>query len=139
MPNITGMDLLKIAAANPDATVPPEGLELLNGKQAKGKNKYGNQWTEFDNHRFQSKAEMRRYADLRLLVLGGKISKLELQPVYKLPGGIKYKGDFRYVENGVTIVEDVKSEATRKIRTFINKWKQVQELYPDIDWRLIET
>jgi len=138
MPNVTGMDLLKIAAANPDATVPPEGLELLNGKQAK-RNKYGNQWTEFDNHRFQSKAEMRRYADLRLLVMSGHISSFELQPVYKLPGGIKYKGDFRYTENGVTIVEDVKSIATRQNRTFINKWKQCQELYPNVVWRLIET
>lgn len=140
MPNVTGMDLLKIAAANPDATVPPEGLELLNGKQAK-RNKFGAVRVTFEDMKFDSKAELRRYGELRYLELAGQISNLEVQPVYQLHAGVKYRADFRYIENGKTVCEDVKGGGKRGTVTpvFRMKWKQAQELYPDIDWRLIET
>lgn len=138
MPRVTAMDVLKIAAANPDVSVPDEGTEILANHRARKRNKFGNQWQEFDGHKFQSKAEMVRYGELRLLILAGEIGDLELQPVYQLPGGIKYKADFRYQEDGQTVVEDVKGGKATQTRTFINKWKQVNELYPDIIWRLIE-
>ena len=127
---------LKVAAENPDATIPPEGWEYLQGK---GKsNKYNAVRVSFDDMKFDSKREMARYGELRLLELDGQIEKLEVQPVYMLPGKIKYKGDFRYVEQGKVIVEDVKGGKATQTRTFINKWKQVKELYPDVEWRLIE-
>lgn len=137
MPSVTTMDILKIAAANPEVTVPADGLELL-GKQTR-RNKYGAVRVQFDDLKFDSKAEMRRYGELRLLEITGQIDNLELQPVYLLPGGIKYKGDFRYTEHGQTVVEDVKGGKGTQTRVFINKWKQVKELYPDVVWRLVET
>ena len=127
---------LKVAAENPDATIPPEGWEYLQGKGKR--NKYNAVKCSFDDMKFDSKREMARYGELRLLEMTGQIEKLEVQPVYMLPGKIKYKGDFRYVEQGKVIVEDVKGGKATQTRTFINKWKQVKELYPDVEWRLIE-
>lgn len=124
-------DVLKIALANPDVIVPAEAL----GGKAKKRNKFGNVPTIFENIRFDSKAEMIRYSDLRLLELTGHISDLETQPVFELTAGVKYKGDFRYIENGQVIVEDVKGVQTR---TFINKWKQVKFLFPDTEFRLVK-
>ena len=138
MARITGEDILKIALANPDVIVPPEALEA--GK-AKKRSKYGNVPCEFMGLKFASKAESRRYGELRLLELNKEISQLEAQPVYLLTGGVKYKGDFQYVENGKTICEDVKGGKKAgkgtQTRVFINKWKQVKELYPSIEFRII--
>ena len=127
---------LKVAAENPDAIIPPEGWEYLKGRGKR--NKYNAIKCSFDDMKFDSKREMARYGELRLLEMTGQIDKLEVQPVYILPGKIKYKGDFRYVEQGKVIVEDVKGGKATQTRTFINKWKQVKELYPDVEWRLIE-
>lgn len=142
MAKITGEDILKIALANPDVIVPPEALEAT-GK-VKKRSKYGNVPCEFMGLKFASKAESRRYGELRLLELNKEISQLEVQPVYVLTGGVKYKGDFQYVENSKTICEDVKGMKKGKgktrgtlTRVFINKWKQVQELYPSIEFRII--
>lgn len=46
--------------------------------------KYGAVRTEVDGHSFASKAEARRYQELRLLEKAGKIESLELQPVFVL-------------------------------------------------------
>ena len=142
MARITGEDILKIALANPDVIVPAEALET--GKEKASKSKYHNVRCEWDGMKFDSKKEMARYADLRLLELTGHISQLKVQPVYILTAGVKYKGDFQYIENGKTICEDVKGMKKGKgktrgtlTRVFINKWKQVQELYPSIEFRII--
>jgi len=137
---ITGEDILKIALANPDVIVPAEALET--GKAKAGKSKYHNVRCEFMGIKFASKAESRRYGELRLLELNKEISQLEVQPVYVLTGGVKYKGDFQYTENGKTICEDVKGGSGKsgkgtQTRVFINKWKQVKELYPAIEFRII--
>lgn len=78
--------------------------------------------TTVDGIRFASKAEARRYSELRLLELAGEISELRPHPSYTLApkvkvGGetirsIRYTADFAYVERGVTVVEDVKSRPT---------------------------
>lgn len=135
MARITGDDILKIALANPDVIVPLDAIESGKAKKA---NKYGNVRCEFDNLKFDSKAELKRYADLRLLELTGHISQLKPQPVYVLTGGVKYKGDFQYIENGKTICEDVKGGKGTVTRVFINKWKQVKVLYPSIEFRIID-
>lgn len=68
-------------------------------------------------HYFPSRREFRRYKDLLLLQLAGKIAEIELQPAYDLTtAGVKFtcKADFRYrdKETGRYVVEDVKSAGT---------------------------
>ena len=79
---------------------------------------------------FDSKSEHDRYLELLLMERAGIISQLECQPVYeliptqKIPGkrtlrGHRYTADFRYIRDGETIVEDVKSVRTREERDYI--------------------
>lgn len=105
---------------------------------AKRQTKYRNVPTEFDGIKFASKAEMARYGELRLLEMSGQISDLECQPVFVLTAGVKYYADFRYVEDGKTVAEDVKGGKATQTRVFLNKWRQVKVLYPDVEFRLIE-
>ena len=131
MAKITGDDILKIALANPDVVVPPEALDTKAAKR----NKYNAVKCEFDGLKFASKAEMARYGELRLLQMTGHIRDLKTQPVFHLAGKVRYIADFRYVENGCVIVEDVKGVETPAFRI---KWKQVQELNPTIDFRIVK-
>lgn len=98
-------------------------------------NKYKNKPTVIDGIRFDSQKEGLRYNHLKLLVRAGEITNLELQPKYKLTVNGKncgfYKGDFRYTENGLTILEDVKSPAT-KTAVYNLKKKLVKAIY-DVD------
>ena len=93
--------------------------------------KYRNKPTTVDGIRFASKAEARRYGELKLLEKAGEISGLDLQPAYNLhtfnmldqPVCVgKYVADFTYNENGREVVEDVKSPATAKDKLFV--WKR---------------
>lgn len=91
---------------------------------------------------FDSKKEARRYDQLYLLLKGGKISELTLQPKYDLIPTVKwnnttlrkitYSADFRYIQNGKTIVEDVKGMLTDvykiKMRLFVLQ-------NPDVEFR----
>lgn len=83
---------------------------------ASSKNKFGNIETVVDGLKFHSKKEANRFGQLKLLQRSGKISDLRLQPSFDLfVCGTKicrYIADFQYVENGLVIVEDVKSSAT---------------------------
>ena len=83
----------------------------------KPRSKFRNIPTEVDGVRFASRAEARRYGELKLLERAGEILQLEMQPKYELMvNGIRvgrYTGDFRYVEKGATVVEDVKSKASK--------------------------
>lgn len=135
MSKITGNDILKIALANPDVIVPPDALDAI--KPQKGKNKFNAVSVVFDNIRFDSKAEQRRYGELRTLELGKQISGLKVHPTLELYAGIKYKPDFMYVENGQTVVEDVKSKPTAQLESFKNKWKQAQAKYPNYKFVII--
>ena len=91
-------------------------------------NKYKNIETIVDGIRFQSKAEARRYSELKLLERANEIRDLKLQPRYPLMCGdrpisirnkhgvkrkVVYIADFEYVDKfGVFIVEDVKGYDT---------------------------
>jgi hypothetical protein len=78
-----------------------------------------------DGMKFDSGKEGARYLELKLLQFAGAISDLEVQPKFVLQEGFKdpftgervqaitWKADFRYVENGVVIVEDVKGTTRR--------------------------
>lgn len=82
---------------------------------------------------FDSRKEYRRFEQLYSLLKKGKIKDLVLQPEYVLlepfeydgikERGVKYIADFRYTLNGKTIVEDVKSAATAKDKTYRVKRK----------------
>jgi hypothetical protein len=76
------------------------------------KHKYSARPTIVDGIKFASAKEARRYGELKLLQMAGKISQLELQPRYKLVIEESYVADFRYLENGKTVIEDVKGFLT---------------------------
>ena len=80
-------------------------------------------------HEFDSKAEAGRYLELRQQEKRGEISDLQLQPAFELIPTArvphektlrahKYTADFQYVRNGKIVVEDVKSDYTRKDREY---------------------
>lgn len=101
-------------------------------------NKYRNQPVVIDGVRFASKAEGRRYLELKLLERAGEIRGLELQPKYvMLVAGKRicsYSPDFRYVEKGAFVCEDVKGRANDR---FPIKAKLFRALYPDVELRVI--
>ncbi len=82
--------------------------------------KYKNIKITIDNIVFDSLKEGRRYRELKLMLRAGIISDLEMQPMFKLEvnGSLicKYIADFRYIEKGETIIEDVKGVKTREFR-----------------------
>lgn len=108
--------------------------------------KYNARAVTVDGHRFASQAEARRYAELRLLERAGEIRDLRLQPAYVLQAGFRhprtgrkirpvlYVGDFRYVENGQVVVEDVKGHETAVWRL---KQKWFWNRFPEIELRVV--
>ncbi|MCD9188262.1 MAG: DUF1064 domain-containing protein [Pyrinomonadaceae bacterium] len=85
-------------------------------------NKYRNRKTVIDGIIFDSAKEARRYFELKILERNGLIAELERQVKFRIEiNGVKicdFIADFQYVQNGEIIVEDVKSEATRKIPAY---------------------
>ncbi|WP_276483592.1 DUF1064 domain-containing protein [Paraflavitalea pollutisoli] len=98
------------------------------------RSKYGNQVVEIDGIRFDSAKEGKRYGQLKIMQKAGEIGFLELQVVYELEvnGGkiSSYVADFVYViqATGEKVVEDVKSDATRKNRAYRLKKKLMKQL-----------
>jgi hypothetical protein len=82
------------------------------------RNKFGAKKTTVDGIEFDSKAEAKRWGELRLLERAGKIKNLERQVRYDLVvNGVNigfYKADFRYWDQGSSqhVVEDVKGVRT---------------------------
>lgn len=105
------------------------------------RSKLGNKKTVLDGIKFDSKAEGRRYLELKMLLNAGKIQDLELQPEFVLQEKFKYKGkteraiiyraDFKYTEDGETIYEDVKGHKTEIYRL---KRKLLLKKFPDINF-----
>ena len=110
--------------------------------------KYKNKKTIVDGIPFDSLKEARRYKELKLLVRGGAIKDLELQPVFKLIPTIRteqetlkeisYIADFKYYDcrKKRVIVEDVKSVAT-KTRVYSLKKRLFLQKYTEYDFREI--
>lgn len=96
-------------------------------------NKYRAVKTTIDGIKFDSKAEGRRYAELKLLERAGEIRQLELQPRYSIVINgrhiCNYHADFRYFTAEQSIVEDVKGVRTPVYRL---KKKLVEAVYPGI-------
>ncbi len=94
--------------------------------KAAKKRKYRNVPTIVDGMRFDSKAEARRYGELKLLRQAGEVLWFVRQVPFHLPGNIRYVADFLIVwSDGRTTVEDVKGVLTR---VAANKIKQVRAL-----------
>lgn len=86
-----------------------------------------------DGREFDSAKEARRYGDLKLLERAGEISALEIQPKFPLKVNDRlvctYKADFAYLTRaGARVVEDVKSEFTRKLPVYRIKVKLLKAL-----------
>lgn len=107
--------------------------------------KYRNKKVQVDMYVFDSIAEAKRYKELKLLERTKKISDLELQPHFLLQESfrkngktyrkVEYIADFKYIENGRTIVEDVKGMQTD---VFKLKHKLFEMKYPDLELRIIK-
>lgn len=107
--------------------------------------KYSARPTTLDGYRFDSQAEARRWAELKLLEQGGAIRSLVVHPVYELVPSfkhqghtvraIKYEGDFEYCEGGRIICEDVKGFQTA---VFKLKAKLMAREYPDVELRIVQ-
>lgn len=93
--------------------------------EKKAKSKYGNQKIITDDGlKFDSKAEYRRWSELRLLLKAGEIRELKRQVPFELipsqvsPDGTKlrpviYLADFTYLDkSGELVVEDPKGAST---------------------------
>lgn len=96
------------------------------------RNKYNAQRTEAYGLMFASKAEAKRYCELRILLTSGEIFELECQPKFKcVVNGAKvcnYIADFRYTDRatGEVVTEDVKGVKTPVYKL---KKKLVEAIY----------
>ena len=115
-----------------------------------GEKKVRNAWGEFD-----SKSEWYRYAELMFMQRKGLISDLKRQVRYEIIPAIKvqnvvqvqlktktktkivervdelpahYTCDFQYIQDGVLVIEDAKSEATRKEKDYVLRRKLMKHL-----------
>lgn len=88
---------------------------------------------------FDSLKEAKRFDELILLLKTKKISGLSVQPEFLLCEKqkhnnitypkVKYVADFKYIENGKTVVEDVKSSHTSRLATYRVKIKWFLSIY----------
>lgn len=89
--------------------------------------KYHSKKTEVDGILFDSKAEARRYVDLKMMERCGIIQDLRLQVPFVVVKGDRwsngrkhrdtiYKADFVYMDQGKIVVEDVKGFRTEGYR-----------------------
>ena len=84
---------------------------------------------------FGSKREFGRFRELQVLQQAGQITGLSLQP--KFPVVInghqvtEYRADFKYIEDGREVVEDVKATVNPKYQdpVFLLKKKLVEAVY----------
>lgn len=123
-----------IEKGNKNAARQPQ--ELIEVSQSNDSpRKYRNEVCEVNGIRFDSKKERRRYLELKGMYEAGLITELKLQhhftlaEAFKLPDGtairrLEYIADFTYTDSdGKFIVEDVKSEITRKNPVYAIKKK----------------
>lgn len=111
-------------------------VKIKDAVQKAKRSKYGNVKTEINGIKFDSKKEARRYTELLELYKAGKIEGLKLQRAFTLqeafttPDGervqaIRYIADFVYEQDGIMIVEDVKSAATKNNAAYKLKKKMM--------------
>jgi hypothetical protein len=97
--------------------------------------KFANRKVTIDGITFDSQKEARRWGELKLMERAGLITDLTLQPVFPIVVNgqkiCKYIGDFSYYEGdpAVHVVEDVKSEFTRKLPVYRLKNKLLKAVH----------
>lgn len=96
--------------------------------------KYKNIKTTIDGITFDSKAEARRYCDLRLLQRAGEVKAIILQPSFLLEGGVRYRADFAVIGKDGFWLEDVKGYETQAFKI---KKRLMAARYPEWELRLI--
>jgi hypothetical protein len=95
----------------------------------KKRSKHRNVKTQLDGVSYDSAKEANRAAELRLCVIGNKIADLRAHVAYKLVVNdqyvCSYEADFVYLDlvTGKEVVEDVKSDHTRKLPVYRIKKK----------------
>lgn len=100
---------------------PPAGASVSpDAAGADTPSKYHNVRTFVDGYSFASQREAQRYAELKLELLAGAITDLELQKPFALDiNGIHicdYVADFVYRRNGAQMVEDAKGKRLELFR-----------------------
>lgn len=99
------------------------------------RSKYGNIKTTVDGITFDSKAEAERYQELKYLYRSGQIAGFIRQVSIPLHVD-RYRADFLVVDvDGSFYLEDVKGYETE---AFKKKKKEIQKLYPWLDFRLVK-
>lgn len=109
------------------------------------KSKYKNIPCEADGIRFDSKKERRRFLELKGMYEAGLITDLKLQHHFTIKEAFKdasgnavrrveYIADFTYFKDGVFVIEDVKSNATRQNAVYSLK----KRLMADLGYRISE-
>lgn len=110
-------------------------------------NKFNAKRTELDGKVFASKGEANRYAELKLMERAGIIQNLDTQPRFVLQEAftdeegnrhraITYIADFRYLENGLCVVEDFKG---RETEVFKLKRKLFARRYPQYRFKITKS
>ena len=114
-----------------------------------GRNKFGAKRTVCpQGHSHASKREAARCGDLHMLMRGGVITGLAVEPQYwfkidgsqvKHPNGrrVGYKPDFSYIEKGRVVVEDIKSDATMT-EAAVLRMAIFRALHPHIELRVVK-
>jgi hypothetical protein len=92
------------------------------------KHKFNAKPQEYDGIKFASKAEAKRYIELKVLQQTGEIIFFLRQVPFHLAGGVKYICDFMiFWGDGSVTIEDVKG---MKTPLYITKKKMVESTYP---------
>lgn len=107
-----------------------ETASVIHPKPRRAEMKYGNRRVEVGGKRFDSQHEADVYEGLMLRRRAGELWLVLRQVPFDLPGGIRYFADFVTVDyRGNVEVIDAKSEPTKKNRVYINKKKQIKEIW----------
>jgi hypothetical protein len=133
-------DFDEIADGAPVKSLAPTAPTRPKAPTAPRASKYGNTKCESSCIKFDSKREMMRWHDLVQMQVRREISDLKLQVPFQLTErkqrddgtwerASKYIADFTYLLAGKLVVEDVKSVATKKNRTYVQKRKQMLDKY----------
>ncbi len=145
------MELAEVLSRNPQVRI-SRGRPASNPKPQTGivarsepekpvrARKYRNEPVVINGVRFDSKKEHRRFCDLKMLELAGKIHDLQVHPQYVFEhNGVRigsFKPDFRYIVDGQIVIEDVKSPSTRSETSYRLRKKMLKAFF-DLD--VVET
>jgi hypothetical protein len=104
-------------------------------------NKFKAKKVKIDGYVFDSQKEYTYYLILKARLQAGEITKLEIKPIYELRGYggkivCKMIPDFRYMEKGKQIIDEVKSKITIT-PVYRLKKKLLLDNYPKINFREI--